>query len=202
MLRRVGHDLAVAHAHEPRGRGADGIVVGHHHERETVVVEAAQELHDLARRLGVERAGWLVGPHDPRLRGERARDRRALLLTARQLRGSVLSPVAQPDPLQEPDRIGFHSAKPDAVEQPPTTQPDAIPATIGTRPDDAEPGEQIQILYVRTVRGVKSFRRAGFAFDETGMGLDRAMLTDEQVEALMNEPKLNVEEGFIDAAEE
>ena len=58
-------------------------------EGESVTVELVHEHHHLAGAFGVERAGGLVGPHDPRPSGERARDRDPLLLAARQLVGAV-----------------------------------------------------------------------------------------------------------------
>ena len=61
-------------------------------------------------RARVEVAGGLVGEHDLGLRDERARDRDALLLAARQLRRSVLEPVAQTDGVDdaiEPRLVGL-----------------------------------------------------------------------------------------------
>ena len=50
--------------------------------------------------LRVEVAGGLVGEHDARLGDERARDRDALLLSARQLVGHVAEPLAEPHALE------------------------------------------------------------------------------------------------------
>ena len=55
-----------------------------------------QLVEDVRGRLGIEVAGRLVGQQQPRRVGERARDRRALLLAARQLRRTVIEPLAEP----------------------------------------------------------------------------------------------------------
>ena len=47
--------------------------------------------------LAVEVAGRLVGEHEQRIVHERARDRHALLLAARELAGAVVEAVAEPD---------------------------------------------------------------------------------------------------------
>ena len=74
-------------------------VVGDHHDRlPEVAHRVAQELEDLAARLRVEVAGRLVGEDDGRARDERARDRDALLLAARELGRAVVQPVARARP--------------------------------------------------------------------------------------------------------
>lgn len=55
--------------------------------------------------------------------------------------------------------------------------------------------EPTEVLVVRTRRGVASFRRAGLRFSREPFSIERAALSDDQIEALMNEPKLEVEEG-------
>jgi hypothetical protein len=72
-------------------------VVRDHHDRLAVARDRlAQQLEDLAARLRVEVAGRLVGEDDRRLRHERARDRDALLLAARELGRPVLRRSARP----------------------------------------------------------------------------------------------------------
>jgi len=60
--------------------GGERAVVGHEHERRTVLAVAAkQKLDDLAPGGLVEIAGRLVGDQDGRIGCERARERHALL---------------------------------------------------------------------------------------------------------------------------
>ena len=56
------------------------------HRRAVLGRHAGEQVDDLAARLRVEVAGRLVGEHDARLDRERARDRDALLLAAREVR--------------------------------------------------------------------------------------------------------------------
>ncbi len=64
-------------------------------------VDAPQEREDLARRLGVERGGRLVGEEDRGLRRERAGDPDALLLPARELARVGLRLVGEPHEREE-----------------------------------------------------------------------------------------------------
>src|SRR5437763_681735 len=73
-----------------------------HHGRLAVLVRhRADELEDLAARLRVEVPGRLFGEDDRRAGDERARDRDALLLAARELRRAVAAAVVQPGPLEK-----------------------------------------------------------------------------------------------------
>ena len=60
-----------------------------------------EEREDLVARLAVEVAGGLVGEDDRRVLQERAGDRHALLLAAREARRLVAHPVAEPHLAQE-----------------------------------------------------------------------------------------------------
>ena len=61
-------------------------VVGHEHERGAAAgVDRAQQIHDVAAVRGVEVPGRFVGEDDLGVVGQRARERHALLLAARQL---------------------------------------------------------------------------------------------------------------------
>ena len=61
----------------------------------------------------VEVAGRLVGQHDRRIVGERARDRDALLLAARQLRRIVMRAIGQPNLVEQlPARARTASRRP------------------------------------------------------------------------------------------
>ena len=73
----------VEDAEDPLGLSGDAGVVGHEQDRRPVLVaDAVQHVEDLGARLGVERAGRLVGEQQPRPVRERARDRDALALAA------------------------------------------------------------------------------------------------------------------------
>ena len=101
LVHRLG-DLVLGRALElpddqPVGEVEDAVgdrrgsrLVGDHHDRLAELLDGVPEqLEDLAARLRVEVARRLVREHDGRLRDERPRDRDALLLAARELRGSV-----------------------------------------------------------------------------------------------------------------
>ena len=65
--------------------------------------------------VAVERAGRLVGEDHPRLADQRARDRDALLLTARHLGRRVIGPVGEPDALEVLHRLLVAPAPRDAL---------------------------------------------------------------------------------------
>ena len=98
-----------------RGRGDDApadaadqlaVVRGDEHRR-AARVDLAEQVHDLERQVGIEVAGRLVGEDELRIVDERARDRDALLLAARQLLGKRVHAVLQPDPLQHLERLAL-----------------------------------------------------------------------------------------------
>ena len=60
-------------------------------------LQPLEDLHHLDAGAGVEVAGRLVGEQDRRLGHQRARDRDALLLAARQLVGMMLGRFSRPD---------------------------------------------------------------------------------------------------------
>ena len=95
---RVVHDPAVAqHDHAVADRRGVG-VVGDHHDRLVELVDGlAKEVEHLGAGAGVEVAGRLVGEDDRRARDERARDRDALLLAARELGGPMRAAVVEAD---------------------------------------------------------------------------------------------------------
>ena len=69
-----------------------------------LVLEALEDLHDLEAGPAVEVAGRLVGEQDRRLVEERAGDRDALLLAARQLIRMVLGPIGKADGVERRER--------------------------------------------------------------------------------------------------
>lgn len=69
----------------------------------------------------------------------------------------------------------------------------SVPSTVETRPDDAEPGIFVggaNRIHVKARRD--GFRRAGRAWPAAGVELDIADLSEEQLEAISNEPMLIV----------
>ena len=66
--RRAVVDPAVAHAHDPVGRGGDLVVVGHHHDRLAALVQPTEQPEHLGAALGVERPGRLIGEQQRRAR--------------------------------------------------------------------------------------------------------------------------------------
>ena len=82
-------DPAVAHAHDAVGGGSHVVVVGHHHDRLTAIVQPTEQPEYLGATLRVERPGRLVGQQQRRFVGEGTGDREALALAAREhARGS------------------------------------------------------------------------------------------------------------------
>ena len=88
----VRGDRAAVAKHQPRvgQRGELGIVRHQHQRGAAGAPDVEQQVHDVAAGRRVEVAGRLVGQHDRRIVGERARDRDALLLAARELRRIVM----------------------------------------------------------------------------------------------------------------
>jgi len=48
----------------------------------------------------------------------------------------------------------------------------------------------VEGIHVKTIPGLKSFRRAGFGFNQEGISFTLDALSEEQLEALENEPHL------------
>ena len=100
-LERPG-EAAVGQEQDAVGVGGGDRVVGDHDDGLAEVVDdVAQEGEDLAAGPRVERAGRLVGEDDLGPRDERAGDRDALLLAARELGGPVAQAVAEPDAVDD-----------------------------------------------------------------------------------------------------
>ena len=100
LLRLVVDDQAVAqHDDAPRVRG-DVVLVGDEDDRDALRDQPLEDRHHLVRGLGVEVAGRLVGHDDRRVADERARDRDALLLAARQLVRVVVRAVVEADAVE------------------------------------------------------------------------------------------------------
>src|SRR6185312_11151140 len=90
-------DLTVNYVHLALRAGGKLRVVGHHHDGGSVAVQLLNELHDTARHLAIEISRWLVCQQHARAASESARDRDALLLPARELRGIVTCSCRETD---------------------------------------------------------------------------------------------------------
>src|SRR5690606_11743622 len=100
--RAVGDDLADREANRAPRASSEAGIVGDEHERRAA--RAGQFLHqadDAFAARGPETARRLVGEQDPRLMDERARERDALLLAARELRRIMIEPTAQAHALEQ-----------------------------------------------------------------------------------------------------
>ena len=76
-------------------------LMGYDHDGHAVaLVELLEQVHHLHAGLGVEGAGRFVGKYNLRFGDERTGYGHTLALTARQLVGVVVGPLAQPQPLQ------------------------------------------------------------------------------------------------------
>ena len=71
--------------------------MGNHDDRSALVVQLAEELHDLLARRLVERAGRLVRQQERRVGCQRTGNRHALLLSAGKLILIMVHSVLQPD---------------------------------------------------------------------------------------------------------
>src|SRR5215218_8058543 len=103
-------DDAVLDVQAPLGPLGDRGVVRHDDQRETAIApQPLEQVHDLVAGLLVEVAGRLVGEQHVGLLHERAGDRHALLLPARELARHVARAVG------EPDRVERREGAPPAV---------------------------------------------------------------------------------------
>src|SRR5690606_28261558 len=90
---RIGDDASVAQFDDAVGVVGDFAVVGDEDEGVTAIGQFAHQAHDVVAALGVERAGGFVGEDDAPAVHQRARDRYALLLAARELVGAMAGTV-------------------------------------------------------------------------------------------------------------
>jgi hypothetical protein len=92
-----------------RDRPASAVVVRDDHERRAVGVDAIEQRGDLLAGRLIQLARRLVGQQEARAVGERARDRDALHLAARELRRPVIGARAEPDVLEQLARAARRS---------------------------------------------------------------------------------------------
>ena len=119
----VDLDLAVAELDDPRAVLGDVHFVRDQHDGDAALhVQLLEDVHDLDAGARVEVAGRLVRQQDRRLVDQRARDRDALLLAARQLVRVVVHALAEADDLEHFLRAlvplgGLHLVRAAVVEQ-------------------------------------------------------------------------------------
>ena len=100
MLTALRHpvDAARAHAHHAVAARGQRRVMRHQHQRGAAAgVAREQQIDDLLAGGLVEIAGRLVGHQDRRIGRQRARERHALLLAARQFGRIMVEPLGQAD---------------------------------------------------------------------------------------------------------
>src|SRR5690349_18072548 len=111
------YDRAVAHRDALRSTGREGGVVGRHDDRGAVpLAQPGEEIDHVGARLRVEIPRRLIGENDSRLVRKRTRDRDALLLAARQMRGQMVDPRREADLLEQRtgalgQRIAAHTVR-------------------------------------------------------------------------------------------
>ena len=91
-------------------------LVGDDDTRDAAMRGGAQEAHDRLAVHGVERAGRLVGEQQPALADDRARDRDALALAARQLVRVAIGALGDVELLQRSQSRRARGLGADAVE--------------------------------------------------------------------------------------
>ena len=98
-------ELPLFHAQYPVHATGEVHVVGGDEGRDARALDQPDELaEDVLRGRRVKVAGRLVGEEEAWRVGERARNRRALLLAARKLGGTMLEPLGEPESREQLDR--------------------------------------------------------------------------------------------------
>ena len=91
----VGDDLAVVQPNDARGVFLSKLGIVSHHDDQTVLCDFLKQIHDLHARLAVKSARRLVGEEYFRVVHQSSRDRNALHLSARKLRGLFVDMLSQ-----------------------------------------------------------------------------------------------------------
>src|SRR5688500_7510709 len=107
LIAPVLQNLAVLQAHDALPVRGDVGLVRDDDDRLTVSVQLVEQREDLGARLRVEVTGRLVGEQARRIRDERARDRDALALAARELIRQVVGAVCEPHAREHALGLGF-----------------------------------------------------------------------------------------------
>src|SRR5262245_7154307 len=111
---QIFHDRAVAE-HDTATRIAGDLgLVGDDDDGDPLPVEVAKEAHDIGGSLAIEGAGRLIRQQQLWIVDERARDRDALLLAARELLRMVAQAIAETHLLEPPSRlqVGINRPRP------------------------------------------------------------------------------------------
>src|SRR6185312_17071421 len=96
---QIGY-LSVDDVHVPVSAPRELRIVRDQNDRRAHVIDLLEQVHYLTRHEGVEVSGRLIREQEGGIPGDRPRDRNALLLAARQLRGHVLHARGEPDELE------------------------------------------------------------------------------------------------------
>ena len=99
--RDPGLDAPVAHPHDPARARRHLRAVGDHEDRLATGVQLPEEVEHLRGARGVERARRLVGQQQRGPVGQRAGDRDALALPARQPRGQLTGALQHAEPVEQ-----------------------------------------------------------------------------------------------------
>src|ERR1019366_8245849 len=99
-LRYVDRLAIVEDDDAPRAHLEERAVMGREDDRRPALVDLLEEAEHVDRELGIEVAGWFVGQDERGLPDDRARDRDALLLAARQDARRRVAPSGQPHALE------------------------------------------------------------------------------------------------------
>ena len=97
----VARDLAVENLDHARHALRQFLVVRDHQHRLALAYDFVEQVKDIVRIARVEVARRLVGDDQGRIVGQRARNRGALLLAARNRAGQLVHLVGQPDDFQQ-----------------------------------------------------------------------------------------------------
>ena len=95
----VRADTAVNEGHLAAGEGADIALMGDHHDGPALDVQFGEQFQDRVAGRGVKVAGRLVREQNRRVVGQRAGDRRALLLASREGGRQLVGLIADTHPL-------------------------------------------------------------------------------------------------------
>ena len=118
---------------------------------------------------------------------------------------SAKAPATQAPPASNADAAKQSSTVAKPAEQNAAAsaeqQATAQTAPKATKADKQDQPGEIEVLMIRTVRGVARFRRAGFTFTREPIGIEVATLSVEQIKALSQEKRLEIVEGSIDSGE-
>src|SRR3989338_943043 len=103
----VALDHAVDETHDALGVGGHVVLVRDHQHGDALLgVQVPEQLHDLLAAVRVEVAGGFIGQQHPRFGDDGARDRHALLLSARELAGGVVLPAFESHLFERPRLSG------------------------------------------------------------------------------------------------